>query len=68
MKKRALDWICRSTANCHMLMSPASNTTHPGGRHMNKVEAIIRPEKLEAGFVGMNTVSVTGRGKESRGA
>ncbi len=37
---------------------------------MNKVEAIIRPEKLEAvknalteaGFVGMNTVSVTGRG------
>lgn len=37
---------------------------------MNKVEAIIRPEKLEtvknalteAGFVGMNTVNVTGRG------
>jgi nitrogen regulatory protein P-II 1 len=37
---------------------------------MNKVEAIIRPEKLEAvknalteaGFIGMNTVSVTGRG------
>jgi nitrogen regulatory protein P-II 1 len=37
---------------------------------MNKVEAIIRPEKLEAvknalteaGFVGLNTVSVTGRG------
>jgi nitrogen regulatory protein P-II 1 len=37
---------------------------------MNKVEAIIRPEKLEAvkealaeaGFVGLNIVSVTGRG------
>lgn len=37
---------------------------------MNKVEAIIRPERLEAvkealtnaGFVGMNIVSVTGRG------
>ena len=37
---------------------------------MNKVEAIIRPEKLEAvkealaaaGFVGMNIVNVTGRG------
>jgi nitrogen regulatory protein P-II 1 len=37
---------------------------------MNKVEAIIRPEKLEAvkealadaGFVGLNIVNVTGRG------
>ena len=37
---------------------------------MNKVEAIIRPERLEAvkealadaGFVGLNIVSVTGRG------
>ena len=37
---------------------------------MNKVEAIVRPEKLEpvkealadAGFVGLNIVSVTGRG------
>ena len=37
---------------------------------MNKVEAIIRPEKLEpvkealadAGFVGLNIVAVTGRG------
>ncbi len=37
---------------------------------MNKVEAIIRPERLEAvkealseaGFVGMNFVAVTGRG------
>jgi nitrogen regulatory protein P-II 1 len=37
---------------------------------MNKVEAIIRPERLEAvkdalsnaGFVGMNFVNVTGRG------
>jgi nitrogen regulatory protein P-II 1 len=37
---------------------------------MNKVEAIIRPERLEAvkealsqaGFVGMNIVNVTGRG------
>ena len=37
---------------------------------MNKVEAIIRPEKLEAvkaaladkGFVGLNVVGVTGRG------
>lgn len=37
---------------------------------MNKIEAIIRPEKLEpvkealaeAGFVGMNIVNVTGRG------
>jgi nitrogen regulatory protein P-II 1 len=37
---------------------------------MNKVEAIIRPEKLEivkdaladAGFVGINIVNVTGRG------
>ena len=39
---------------------------------MNKVEAIIRPEKLEtvknalteAGFVGLNTVNVTGRGAQ----
>ena len=39
---------------------------------MNKVEAIIRPEKLEtvknalteAGYVGMNTVNVTGRGNQ----
>ena len=37
---------------------------------MNKIEAIIRPEKLEAvkealadaGFVGLNIVNVTGRG------
>jgi nitrogen regulatory protein P-II 1 len=37
---------------------------------MNKVEAIVRPEKLEAvkealaeaGFVGLNIVNVTGRG------
>jgi nitrogen regulatory protein P-II 1 len=37
---------------------------------MNKVEAIIRPEKLEAvkealagsGFVGLNIINVTGRG------
>jgi len=37
---------------------------------MNKVEAIIRPERLEAvkealanaGFIGMNIVNVTGRG------
>src|ERR1041385_3810560 len=37
---------------------------------MNKVEAIVRPERLEAvkealaasGFVGLNIVSVTGRG------
>jgi len=37
---------------------------------MNKVEAIIRPEKLEAvkealsdaGFVGLNIVNITGRG------
>jgi nitrogen regulatory protein P-II 1 len=37
---------------------------------MNKIEAIVRPEKLEpvkealadAGFVGMNIVNVTGRG------
>ncbi len=37
---------------------------------MNKVEAVIRPEKLtavkdalaDAGFVGLNVVSVTGRG------
>ena len=37
---------------------------------MNKIEAIIRPERLEgvkealasAGFVGLNIVSVTGRG------
>ena len=37
---------------------------------MNKVEAIVRPERLEAvkealsdaGFVGMNIVAVTGRG------
>lgn len=49
---------------------------------MNKVEAIIRPEKLdavkdalaEAGFVGLNAVSVTGRGvqrgviQQARGA
>ena len=39
---------------------------------MNKIEAIIRPEKLtavkdalaEAGFVGLNVVSVTGRGSQ----
>ena len=39
---------------------------------MNKVEAIIRPEKLtavkdalaEAGFAGLNVVSVTGRGTQ----
>ncbi|MBM3941512.1 MAG: P-II family nitrogen regulator [SAR202 cluster bacterium] len=39
---------------------------------MKKIEAIIRPEKLEelkqalteAGFVGMNTVQVTGRGAQ----
>lgn len=39
---------------------------------MKKVEAIIRPEKLnavkdalvEGGFVGLNTVSVTGRGAQ----
>lgn len=39
---------------------------------MNKVEAIIRPEKLEvvknalteAGYVGLNTVNVTGRGNQ----
>jgi nitrogen regulatory protein P-II 1 len=39
---------------------------------MKKVEAIIRPEKFEelkrsladAGFVGMNTVQVTGRGAQ----
>lgn len=39
---------------------------------MNKIEAIIRPERLEAvknalteaGFVGLNTVSVTGRGNQ----
>jgi nitrogen regulatory protein P-II 1 len=39
---------------------------------MNKVEAIIRPEKLdavknalaEAGFVGLNIVNVTGRGTQ----
>ena len=39
---------------------------------MNKIEAIIRPEKLttvkdalaEAGFVGLNVVSVTGRGNQ----
>lgn len=39
---------------------------------MKKVEAIIRPEKLEAvkaaladkGFVGLNVVSVTGRGAQ----
>jgi nitrogen regulatory protein P-II 1 len=39
---------------------------------MNKVEAIIRPEKLEAvkealaeaGFVGLNIVNVTGRGAQ----
>ena len=39
---------------------------------MNKVEAIVRPERLEAvkealaeaGFVGLNIVSVTGRGGE----
>ena len=49
---------------------------------MNKIEAIIRPEKLdavkdalaEAGFVGLNAVSVTGRGvqrgvvQQARGA
>ncbi len=37
---------------------------------MNKVEAIIRPERVnavkdalaDAGFVGLNTVDVTGRG------
>jgi len=37
---------------------------------MNKIEAIIRPERLEvvkealasAGFVGLNIVAVTGRG------
>src|SRR3990172_11660262 len=42
-----------------------------GGRElMNKVEAIVRPERLEvvkealadAGFVGLNIVAVTGRG------
>ncbi len=40
------------------------------GTGLNKVEAIIRPEKLEAvknalgdaGFVGLNVVNVTGRG------
>ena len=39
---------------------------------MNKVEAVIRPEKLTAvkdalaaaGFVGLNVVSVTGRGAQ----
>lgn len=39
---------------------------------MNKIEAIIRPDKLEtvknalteAGFVGLNTVNVTGRGNQ----
>ena len=39
---------------------------------MNKIEAIIRPEKLEdvknalaeGGFVGLNVVSVTGRGSQ----
>ncbi|MEW6034225.1 MAG: P-II family nitrogen regulator [Chloroflexota bacterium] len=39
---------------------------------MNKVEAIVRPERLErvkealavAGFVGLNVVSVTGRGRQ----
>lgn len=39
---------------------------------MNKVEAIIRPERLErvkealarAGFVGLNVVQVTGRGQQ----
>lgn len=39
---------------------------------MNKVEAIIRPERLErvkealaqAGFVGLNVINVTGRGKQ----
>ena len=39
---------------------------------MNKIEAIIRPEKLtavkdalaEAGFLGLNVVSVTGRGAQ----
>ncbi len=39
---------------------------------MNKIEAIIRPEKLESvknalasqGFVGLNVVSVTGRGAQ----
>ena len=37
---------------------------------MNKIEAIIRPERLEqvkealaaAGFIGLNIVNVTGRG------
>ncbi len=39
---------------------------------MNKVEAIIRPERVDsvknalaqAGFVGMNVVNVTGRGRQ----
>ena len=39
---------------------------------MNRIEAIIRPERLtvvtdaleEAGFVGLNVVSVTGRGSQ----
>ncbi|MFQ5827482.1 MAG: P-II family nitrogen regulator, partial [Dehalococcoidia bacterium] len=39
---------------------------------MNKLEAIIRPEKVDAvknalaqaGFVGMNVVNVTGRGRQ----
>ncbi|MDA0769241.1 MAG: transcriptional regulator [SAR202 cluster bacterium Casp-Chloro-G4] len=39
---------------------------------MNKIEAIIRPDKFEtvksalteAGYVGMNTVNVTGRGNQ----
>ena len=55
-------WLCL-TVTC---------ASHSGRFHMKKIEAIIRPEKLnqlkdalvEAGFSGLTTTQVTGRGAQ----
>ncbi len=55
-----------------VLVAQSRNIQADWGTHMNKIEAIIRPERLnivkdalaEAGIVGLNITQVTGRGQQ----